>query len=48
MTGGTRPDGPGRAVPEFLDFTAETVRGEPVDGADYAGQDLVLWFWAPW
>lgn len=38
----------GAAVPDILDFTAETVRGEQVAGADYAGQDLVLWFWAPW
>lgn len=38
----------GAAVPDILDFTAETVRGEQVAGADYAGQDVVLWFWAPW
>lgn len=26
----------------------ETVDGATIDGADYAGQDLALWFWAPW
>lgn len=37
------------AVPDFLDFTAEDVRGDdPVDASTYAGSDLVLWFWAPW
>jgi hypothetical protein len=31
-----------------LAFTATTVQGEAFDGADYAGQDLMVWFWAPW
>ncbi|CAN5875523.1 hypothetical protein BH23ACT10_BH23ACT10_34940 [soil metagenome] len=26
----------------------ETVGGPVVDGADYAGSNLALWFWAPW
>ncbi len=25
-----------------------TVSGETVDLATYQGQDVVLWFWAPW
>ncbi|HXH80594.1 TlpA disulfide reductase family protein [Nocardioides sp.] len=35
-------------VPEVLDFTTETVAGEPFDGADLAGRPTVFWFWAPW
>ena len=35
-------------VPEFLDFVAPDVRGGQVTGAELAGQDLVIWFWAPW
>ncbi|MFP5321847.1 MAG: hypothetical protein ACLGIC_08355 [Acidimicrobiia bacterium] len=31
-----------------LDFVAPDVRGGQVTGADLAGQDLVIWFWAPW
>lgn len=30
------------------DWTAKTVGGGQFDAGDYAGQDLVLWFWAPW
>lgn len=29
-------------------FTAETVDGEAIASTDYAGQDVMLWFWAPW
>jgi hypothetical protein len=38
------------AAPETdpLDFVAPDVRGGQVTGADLAGQDLVIWFWAPW
>lgn len=25
-----------------------SLAGEPVDLAEYAGEDVVLWFWAPW
>ena len=25
-----------------------TVGGEALDGAEYAGDSLALWFWAPW
>lgn len=35
-------------VPEYLDFVAPDVRGGQVIGAELAGQDLVIWFWAPW
>ena len=30
------------------DFTAPLVGGGEIDASDYEGQDLVLWFWAPW
>lgn len=30
------------------DFTAELIGGGTIDAGDYEGQDLVLWFWAPW
>jgi hypothetical protein len=42
------PDGPPAAVPDALRFTAEGVDGSLVVGADYAGRDVALWFWAPW
>ena len=31
-----------------ISFTAPAVGGGEVDVADYAGRDLVLWFWSPW
>ena len=36
------------AVPEVLDFTAPLLGGGTLHGADYAGQDVAIWFWAPW
>lgn len=33
---------------ELLSFQARTVAGNDVDVSEYAGSDLVLWFWAPW
>jgi hypothetical protein len=35
-------------VPEELRFTADTVGGGRFVGEDHAGEDLALWFWAPW
>lgn len=35
-------------IPEELSFSAMTVAGTPIDGADLAGQDAIFWFWAPW
>lgn len=35
-------------VPMELRFTAPALGGGTIDGADYAGSDLVVWFWAPW
>jgi ABC-type glycerol-3-phosphate transport system substrate-binding protein len=36
------------AAAEPLDFVAPDVRGGQVVGADYTGQAMVIWFWAPW
>lgn len=55
--GGTAPpEGAGPApapgapapVPEALRFTAPALDGGQVVGADYAGRDVAMWFWAPW
>ncbi|NGY66528.1 protein disulfide oxidoreductase, partial [Lentzea sp. NEAU-D13] len=35
-------------VPDQLKFTAKTVDGKDLNGADLAGKPVVLWFWAPW
>ncbi len=29
-------------------FVVDTVDGSTINTGDYAGHDLVLWFWAPW
>jgi ABC-type glycerol-3-phosphate transport system substrate-binding protein len=36
------------ATDDELDFVAPDVRGGQVVGADFAGQAMVIWFWAPW
>jgi ABC-type glycerol-3-phosphate transport system substrate-binding protein len=30
------------------DFVATTIGGDDLALADYAGQDVMVWFWAPW
>lgn len=37
----------GSDLPEQF-FTAPTVGGGQIDLGDLQGQDVVLWFWAPW
>ena len=32
----------------YPEFSGSTVDGERLVSADYAGQDVILWFWAPW
>ncbi len=32
----------------LLDFRAPNLRGGTVNGSDFAGQDVAMWFWAPW
>ena len=39
---------PGVTLAQLLDQELPTVGGEPVDLNQYLGQDVVLWFWAPW
>jgi len=36
------------ATPSAPFGTVTLVDGERLDGADYAGDALALWFWAPW
>ena len=31
-----------------LDISAPAADGTTINLSDYAGQDLMLWFWAPW
>jgi hypothetical protein len=33
---------------EILDFSAPRLGGGTIEGSDYAGHDLAIWFWAPW
>ncbi len=42
------PASDGAGVDWPLSFSGELVDGSQFDSGDYAGQDLVLWFWAPW
>lgn len=35
-------------IPKELRFEAPSLTGGTIRGADFAGQDLVIWFWAPW
>ncbi len=35
-------------VAMLLSGEFETVRGESIDLAELAGEDVVFWFWAPW
>lgn len=39
---------PRTEVPDVLRFTAPALGGGTIRGADFAGEDLVMWFWAPW
>lgn len=53
-----QPDGPPPAPSEPdlveggdlgpFDFVAEGVQGGQVVGAELAGSEVVVWFWAPW
>jgi hypothetical protein len=35
------------AVPQSLAFSAPQVGGGTIDMAEYAGQPVLMWFWAP-
>ena len=47
-TGTSAGDSGGEAATELLSFQAQAVDGSTVDLGDFAGSDLVIWFWAPW
>ena len=38
----------GAAESTALDITATAADGSTIELATYAGEDLMLWFWAPW
>ena len=43
------PAGPDAGpAPAPLRFDAAGLDGSRVNGADFAGKDVALWFWAPW
>jgi hypothetical protein len=35
-------------IPEELRFRAPLLAGGTFRGAEYAGRDVAVWFWAPW
>ena len=35
-------------LPKQLDFNGERIGGGTIRGSEFAGQDVVLWLWAPW
>lgn len=41
-------DGGDAAPSSILDISAPATDGTTINLSDYAGQDLMLWFWAPW
>lgn len=41
-------ESPSVQAPRELRFTAPALAGGTIRGRDYAGKDLVIWFWAPW
>lgn len=42
--GSPRPEAPAGV----LDFTAPRLGGGRVAGSEFAGQNVAIWFWAPW
>ena len=32
----------------LLDISAPAADGSTIDLSDFAGEDLMMWFWAPW
>lgn len=39
---------PGAAGSSILNFTAPKLGGGQVVGTELAGQNVAVWFWAPW
>lgn len=46
--GGSDGEASGSRADRAPDFSGTTVDGQELISADYAGQDVILWFWAPW
>ena len=46
--GGGGASGPVASAPDQLVDEFETIDGETFDLASLQGEDVVLWFWAPW
>jgi hypothetical protein len=46
--GGDEEETSSTVGPDTFEGTATTLDGEQVDLATLAGEDLVVWFWAPW
>jgi hypothetical protein len=44
----TPTEEPSPDLTRILDFAGPAVGGGQIRGEDYAGQDVVLWFFAPW
>lgn len=38
----------GGQIPEVLRFSAPRLGGGTLEGEDFSGQDVAMWFWAPW
>lgn len=47
-TGGGASSGPVASAPDVLVDEFETLDGTTIDLASLQGEDVVLWFWAPW
>ena len=45
---GAESTAPAEPEPSILEITAPAADGSTITLSDYAGQDLMLWFWAPW
>lgn len=44
----TPPEAEEPRAPKELRFEVPALSGGTIRGADFAGKDLVVWFWAPW
>jgi hypothetical protein len=47
-SGGGASTPPTLDAQRVLDFSLPSVEGPTIEGADYSGKALALWFWAPW
>jgi hypothetical protein len=42
------PEQENAPTPDVLRFSAPRLGGGTIEGEDYSGRDVALWFWAPW